>query len=136
MVRSFAKFFALFALVVATLAVIGQTARAQAPIPNACCTFTVDVAGIAATCFPLKLTTRWTGGIQSDPIAGNGVFVLPITFAPCPPPPAQFGWASLNGGATMAWWNFPMNFLVNGCCITARIGTDAAGCIIVYLRPC
>lgn len=124
------------AFVVLGLAIVASSARAQVPVANACCTFTVDVAGFPAVCFPVTLTTRWTGGLQNNVIGGNGVFVLPITFAPCPPPPAQFAWASLNGGLTQAWWNFPANFNVNGCCFTVRIGRNAANCIVVYLRPC
>lgn len=136
MYRSIIKGALALAIVLLAVVAISERATAQVPIPNACCTFTVDVAGFAATCFPVKLTTRWTGGIQSNAIGGNGVFVLPITFAPCPPVPAQFAWASLNGGVTKAWFNFPANFVVNGCCFTLRIATDASGCIIVYMRPC
>jgi hypothetical protein len=94
----------------------------------------VDAAGFNPACFPVKLTTRWTGILQTDVVPGNGVFTYNIN--PCPPVPAQFGWASLDGGVTTAWWNFPANFKVNGCCFTLRIATDAAGCIIVYMRPC
>lgn len=124
-------------MVLVAVTVFSERAVAQAPIPNACCTFTIDAAGIPPGCFPVKLYTRWTGGSQSNPVFGNGVFVQPITFAPCPPVPPQFGYASLDGGVTKAWWNFPANFnLSPGCCITLRIATDAAGCIIVYMRPC
>lgn len=126
-----AAFVALVAMVVTS-----ERAAAQVPIANACCNFTVDVAGFKPGCFPVQLTTRWTGWIQTDVIAGNGVFVLPINVIPCPPAPAQFGWASLDGGLTLAWFNFPATTIVNGCCFTTRIGVDAAGCIIVYLRPC
>lgn len=136
MIRTMTRAALASALMLAMLAIFSRQAVAQAPIPNACCTYTVDVAGFAATCFPVKLTTRWSGTLESVAIFGNGVTVQNITGVPCPPPPALFAWASLDGGATQAWFNFPMNFKVNGCCFTLRIGVDAAGCIIVYMRPC
>lgn len=123
-----------FALVLAMLAAFSRPTAAQQPLPNPCCTFTVDVAGFNPACFPVKLLTRWSGQAQTDVIGGNGVFVLPII--PCPPVPAQFFYASLDGGITQAWFNAPAKTVVNGCCFITRIGFDATGCIIVYLRPC
>lgn len=134
MVRTITRVMLGLALVVAVLAVFSRQAIAQVPIPNACCTYTVDVAGFKTACFPVKLQTRWTGLLQTDVIPGNGVFVFNLI--PCPPVPAQFAWASLDGGITLAWFNFPAKTVVNGCCFVTRIGVDAAGCIIVYLRPC
>ncbi|MBS1913102.1 MAG: hypothetical protein JST22_14030 [Bacteroidetes bacterium] len=130
------SFFSALAVAMIALAASAVPATAQAPIPNACCTYTVDVAGVPATCLPFKLLTRWTGGTETILVTANGVSLQNITFAPCPPPPAQFGYASLDGGVTKAWFNFPATFNLGTCCYVVRIGVDAAGCIIVYVRGC
>jgi hypothetical protein len=136
MARHFLRSLLVIALLIGTFALIGNQAAAQGPIANACCRYTIDVAGVGATCFPLRLTSRWSSGTQTDPVPGNGVFVYPVGAAPCPPVPAQFFWASLDAGVTLAWFNFPARYQVNGCCLWVRIGVDANGCIIVYIRPC
>ncbi|HVZ38426.1 MAG TPA: hypothetical protein VHI13_04060 [Candidatus Kapabacteria bacterium] len=131
-----ASFFALLIMSMVAFAAFTGTAMAQVPIPNACCSFTVNAAGLPVGCTPFKLQTHWATGTQNNSIPGNGVFTIPITFAPCPPPPATFSWASLDGGITKAWFNFPATFHLGNCCYTVRIGTDANGCIVVFVRGC
>lgn len=123
------------ALLVASFTTFTGQASAQVPVAQSCCTFTVDVAGFPAACFPATLMTRWGAGTQNNIIPGNGVFVFNVTAVACPPPP-QFWWASLNAGVTKAWFNFPAVFQVNGCCWRVRVGKTAAGCMTVVIRPC
>lgn len=133
MIRTLTRALLGFVLMIVATAAIGQHAAAD-PLPNKCCTYTVNVSGFDSSCFRVLLTTRWSGVLQSDVIPGNGVFTFNIN--PCPPIPATFFWASLDGGATQAEYNIPKNYKVNGCCFTIRIAGDINGCVVIYLRPC
>jgi hypothetical protein len=137
-------FSALVAIFVTTLAMIvapGSSASAQQN-PN-CCTYTVDIAGIAPTCFPFRLTTVWNcGGVKTfdfKTYLANGVYVEPLNppGAPPCPPACKFAGAGLNGpGGPFATFNNPVRFNVNGCCMVVRIGFDANGCVTIFIRPC
>lgn len=135
--RNFFAAFVAIAMGLVALIASSSDASAQVPIPQNCCTYTVDVDGFPDACFEFRVMTRWSSGIEAVSIPANGVYTFAITNAnPCPPAPGLFAWASLDGGGTLAWFNFPATYNINGCCYVVRIGQDAAGCIIVYVRPC
>lgn len=127
-------FIALMAMMTITIVAGTNTARAQQNLN--CCIYTVDVAGVSPSCFPIRLWTRWSNGVFGPTIVnanGNFVFATP-TPPPCPPA-ATFIGASLAGpGGPYATFNNPVTFNVNGCCLIVRIGFDANGCLIIYIR--
>jgi len=121
---------------VMAFAVSTETATAQQNLN--CCTYTVDIAGVPASCFRVPLWTRWSNGVFGPQLfLANGVFVFNTPTPPPCPPAALFGGASLAGPAgPFASFNNPVQFKVNGCCLVVRIAYDSAGCVYIYIRPC
>jgi len=134
--RTFLTLLAAFAGLVMAFAATTDTASAQQNLN--CCTYSVDIAGVPAACFRIPLWTRWSNGVFGPQLfLANGVFVFNTPTPPACPPAATFIGASLQGaGGPFATFNNPVKFNVNGCCLMARIGFDAAGCLIIYIRPC
>ncbi len=113
-----------------------ETARAQQNLN--CCTYTVDIAGFPDACFRIPLWTRWSVGVFGpDLFLANGVYTFNTPTPPPCPPAATFIGASIQGpGGPYATFNNPVNFKINNCCATVRIGFDGNGCLIIYIRPC
>lgn len=139
MLRSHIKTCLALMLVITAAAVFSPRAMAQNNDPK-CCFYYVDIQGFDSSCFDIKLTTAWVPGpaITSASIPGNGFWSYPIgppDFPPCPSAPL-FRWASLDGGVTVAWFNNPATFKVNGCCFLMRVSFDINGCLVITIRPC
>lgn len=125
-------------LAVTTMAIITMfaatsTASAQPQNFN-CCTYTVDVAGIPASCLPFNIDTEWGPSIrQSFPIIGNGIFVFNLPGI-CPPA-LTFNWATINGklGAIVGLGQTGI-VNVGNCFYTISVFTDANGCIYIRIR--
>jgi hypothetical protein len=122
------------------MAFAGTTSTASAQQNLNCCTYTVDI-NIPAACYGIngvRLWTRWSTGVIGPQIFNaNGVYVFPTPAPGICPPASNFIAASL-ASAVGPWavFNGPLQFNVNGCCLVARIGFDAAGCTIIYIRRC
>lgn len=134
--------FAMIAMV--AVGIIGTTSNAAAQKQNLnLCYYTVDIAGIAPCCFPITLETEWScrpGGIQilTTTYANNGVYVHPLNpggFPPCPPA-CLFNWASLNGPINPTPLGRTTTYIINNCCYVLTATTDAAGAILIIIRPC
>lgn len=63
-----------------------NTERAVAQQDPFCCTYTINVIGLPATCFPFDVETDWGGILQTFTVPGNGLYVDNIPN--CPPFPA------------------------------------------------
>jgi len=118
------------------MAFAGNTNEAAAQQNPNCCSYFIDVANVPAACFRIQVWTRWGIGVFGpDVIAANGVFAFAVPGA-CPPA-SNFIGASLAGpGGPYATFNNPVKFIVNGCCLWARISFNAAGCPYITIRPC
>ncbi len=128
-------FVALFAMTLVTFIAGTGSARAQQS-PN-CCVYYMDVQ-VSANCFPIQYWIKWNNiPVGPGVINTNSNPPFPFVFAipgMCPPA-ATFGGISLAGAAgPYATYNNPVTFNVNGCCLVARIGYDANGCIYIYIR--
>ena len=115
---------------------LAATDHASAQQNQNCCTYTVDVAGFAPTCFPFTVFSVWGNGFPPGAVIGNnGVTVHNLTWA-CPPSSPFFG-ASINMQfGPFASFNNPVQYNFNGCCGWVRISYDAGGCVYITIRPC
>lgn len=132
----------LSALAIALLALVmafagSNTASAQQNLN--CCNYFVDI-NVPAGCFGpgIRLWTRWSTGVIGPVVLNaNGVFAFATPAPGVCPPASNFVGASLAGPlGPWAVFNGPLQFNVNGCCLVARIGFDANGCVIIYIRRC
>ena len=127
------------ALIGFIMAFAGTTHTAHAQQNLNCCTYTVDINLPAACIGPgIKLWTRWSTGVIGPQIFNaNGVYVYATPAPGICPPASNFVGASLASAlGPWAVFNGPLKFTVNGCCMMVRIGFDANGCTIIYVRPC
>jgi hypothetical protein len=131
----------LFSMLAATIAAFAimftfGASGAKAQQNQNCCTYTVDVANFAGTCFPFNVNTVWGNGFPpAAPIGGNGVTVHNLPWG-CPPSSVFFG-ASINAMfGPFASFNNPVQYNFNGCCGWVRIAFDQNGCVYITIRPC
>jgi len=130
------SFIALVILTIAALAGGASTARAQQN-PN-CCTYTVDIQGVPALCFPLRVYTQWS--CFATPLVnnytGNGVYIAPIPgLVPCPPASCKLTGVSLDG-VNFIPPNTTKRFLIGNCCYVISFGYDINGCCYIKIGPC
>ncbi len=129
--------FPALAIIIAGLVItlMAVTNEAIAQQNQNCCTYTIDVAGVPASCFPFNIQTFWGNGFPPPVnIGGNGVTPPQGLPWPCPPSSVFFG-ASINGLFPIAAFNSPVQYNVNGCCLWVRIGF-VGGCTVIHVRPC
>ncbi len=120
-----------------------QTASAQQKQNLKLCYYTVDIAGIAPDCLPITLTTEWRcpdGSIRVETKVYNmnGVYaetLNPPGAPPCPPA-CMFNWASVNGTFCPVPLGVTSICRVGNCCYIVTSTTDAAGAILIKIRPC
>jgi len=93
--------------------------RALAQNPE-CCFYVVNSSSIPASCFPLTLTTVWSGGLaQTVVLTASGYNSFPVP-PPCPP-------AQMLMSATISTPTF--------CCINV-VTYYCGGCLFIELIPC
>ncbi len=133
----------LTAAILMMFCIIGNTQQATAQQNPNICTYRVDIAGIPQHCFPINLVTEWTcaGGlitIQNSTYINNGVFFVPLNppGAPPCPPACLFNWASLSPPIIPTPLNRTTVYTINGCCYVLTTSVDAAGMIVITIRPC
>jgi hypothetical protein len=123
----------LAAAIAMLMAALPQRAAAQQNLN--CCSYSVEITGVAAACFPITIKTQWVPGF-TDIInyAANGVYWNPIP-APCPPAPA-FDWASLNLGGLQVHLGETKKFVIGGCCYKVTSTLNPNFCILIRISPC
>ena len=93
--------------------------RALAQNPN-CCFYAVNSSNIPAGCFPLTLTTTWSGGAaQTVTLTSPRYATFPV---PIPCPPAQTIVSATISTPTL-------------CCINV-VTYYCGGCLFIELIPC
>ena len=113
------------------LTMVAGTSRASAQNPN-CCTFQTFVGGAyPPSCYPFKVLTRWSSGLNSFGVTGAGVYTNPVP-GPCPPGPT-FTWASFDGGITTYPLGFTGFVTINGCNRVVTIQLDQNGCVQIKI---
>jgi hypothetical protein len=129
-------------IVIAVAGIIGNARGAASGNNPSVCSYTVDIAGFAPGCIPLKVQTRWNcGGIirtVSKGYTANGIIVEALNPGgnpPCPPA-CDFVWASLNGGATMTTIGGSNQYTLGNCCYIMSVSLDALGGVYIKIRPC
>jgi hypothetical protein len=130
---------AIIVVVMALILIAGAAHRAEAqPVPNTCCSFSIAASlTIPAACFPITVTTSWGGAVQNDVKPGSGPLVV-YPIAGCPPVPATFDWASLDGGVTTFGFGLSGPILLPcGTCVRLRITRDTVtNCIEIHIVRC
>lgn len=131
-------------IAMATIGVAGITHHAAAQQDPNICHYTVDIAGITPCCFPITVETEWVcpdGTVRHDlkTYNANGIYVEllnPNPPIPLCPPACLFNWASLNGPAQPTPLGATTQYCFRGCCWLLTATTDAAGGILLIIRPC
>lgn len=131
-------FIALFAMTLITLITAAGSARAQQN-PN-CCTYTVDVQGVPASCFPFRIYYRWSclPAPVISPYTANGITIAPIpNVTPCPPSVCKLTGISLDG-INFILPNEAKRFIMGNCCYLLTFDFDINGCIYIKVAgiPC
>jgi hypothetical protein len=117
----------------AGLTVVTQHASAQQN-PN-CCSYSVEINGVSAACFPITVKTQWVPGFTDIINYGaNGVYWNPIP-GPCPPAP-PFDWVSLDLGVTQVHLGETKVFHVGGCCYKVKATVNPNFCILITINGC
>jgi hypothetical protein len=128
----------LFLVAAACLAlmVLIHTERASAQ----CCTYDVVATQALNGCWPITVTTDWSGHQTSftKNSAGPGLGLCGHCTYQCPAGcPWTFSWVSLDGGTTTIPINTPTNInLLCGLCVTVHAMLDPNGCIVIFITPC
>jgi hypothetical protein len=126
-------FFSALIAIAALLLAIPERAAAQQNLN--CCSYSVEISGVPAACFPIQLKTQWVPGFTDIINYGaNGVFWKPIP-APCPPAPA-FDWVSLDLGATQVRLGETRTFIIGGCCYKVTVTLNPNFCILIIIKRC
>ncbi len=129
----------LAAMMMIFIAATNRTSAQQSPN---CCSYTVIVHGLSGTCSqtPISVSMIWNCSplvITSASYTGNGTYNTPLSSLPLPPCPSACTVLGISlDGINYIPPGHNSSFNVNGCCLHASTGFDAAGCIVVKISRC
>jgi hypothetical protein len=127
-------FISVLAAMFALLLLAAPERAAAQQNPN-CCSYSVEIIGVPATCFPITLKTQWVPGFTNlINYAANGVYWHPIP-APCPPAPA-FDWVSPDLGPTQIRLGETRSVVIGGCCYKITATLNPNFCILIRITRC
>jgi hypothetical protein len=126
-------------LLLAAIAILGETRSAQAQDTTTCCTFTIMLSNIFPCPVPFTVKTSWDGTIQSDVMNAKGT---PTTFniPNCSATPhildsVLVGTTWVIPGTPLPWLSGPIN-ICGGCTHVGVSQNATTGCLEIRLTGC